>query len=117
MVACDSNFGVDKELYMAPRKPVTSRINATDARQFFGNVIQRAFAGGEHLIVEKNDLPVVVIVPIADYEKMQEAMALQNLKELGSALHTQIRAQNLTQEEVDEQIEQTKRKVYQERYG
>jgi prevent-host-death family protein len=102
---------------MAVRKPILSRINATDARQFFGNVIKRAYTGGEHLIVEKNDLPVVVIVPVADYEKMQEALALQNLKELGSALHSQIRAQNLTPEQVEEQLEQTKRKVYQERYG
>ena len=102
---------------MAQRKPLMSRINATNARQFFGEVIKRAVTGGEHLIVEKNDLPVVVIVPVADYEKMQEAMALQNLRELGSALNTQIRAQNLTREEVNEQIEQTKRQVYQERYG
>jgi prevent-host-death family protein len=102
---------------MTQRKPVMSRINATDARQFFGNVIKRAYTGGEHLIVEKNDLPVVVIVPIADYEEMRQALAMQNLKELGQALNHQIRTQDLTPEQVEEQIEETKRKIYQARYG
>jgi prevent-host-death family protein len=102
---------------MAQRKPVISKVNATDARQFFGNMIKRAYAGGEHLIVEKNDLPVVVIVPIGDYEEMREAMARQNLRELGRALNARIQEQHLTPEEVEKQIEQTKRQVYNERYG
>jgi prevent-host-death family protein len=98
-------------------KPILSRINATDARQFFGNMIKRAYTGGEHLIVEKNDLPVVVIVPIADYEEMRQALAQQNLDELGQALHARIRSRQLTPEQVEESIEETKRKVYQTRYG
>ena len=102
---------------VSQRKHVLSRINATDARQFFGDVIKRAFAGGEHLVVEKNDLPVVVIVPINDYEQMQEAMALQNLRELGGALNAKVRTQKLTPEELDQQIEETKKRLYKERYG
>jgi prevent-host-death family protein len=98
-------------------KPLMSKINATDARQFFGNVIKRAYTGGEHLIVEKNELPVVVIVPFADYEEMRRAVARQNLTALGKALQHQVRARQLTPEQVEEQIEETKRKVYQERYG
>ena len=102
---------------MAQGKPIMSKINATEARQSFGDVIKRAYSGGEHLIVEKNELPVVVIVPVADYEKMREAAALLNLKELGSSLSERVRAQHLTPEQVEEQIEEVKRKVYQERYG
>lgn len=102
---------------MAVRKPVLSRINATDARQFFGNVIKRAYAGGEHLVVEKNDLPVVVIVPIADYEEMRQALALQNLQELGRELNSHARAKHLPPEGIEKQLEETKRQLYQKRYA
>lgn len=102
---------------MAVRKPVLSRINATDARQFFGNVIKRAYTGGEHLVVEKNDLPVVVIVPIADYEEMRQALALQNLQELGRGVNSRARAKHLSPEDLEEQLEETKRQLYQQRYA
>ena len=61
------------------KKPNMSKINATEARQYFGKIIQRAYLGSEHLIIEKNGLPVVVILSFKDYEDMRKAMALQNL--------------------------------------
>ena len=44
-------------------------INATEAKNRFGDVIRRAYRGQEHLIVERDGIPVVAIVPISDYEQ------------------------------------------------
>ena len=63
---------------MSHGKPTMSKINATEARQQFGKVIQRAYSGDEHLVIEKNGLPVVVVLSIHEYEKMRQAAALHN---------------------------------------
>jgi hypothetical protein len=47
----------------------------------------------------------------------RETVARRNLNALGRALNARIQEQHLTPEEVEKQIEQTKRKVYQARYG
>lgn len=44
-------------------------INATEAKNRFGDVIRRAYQHREHLIVERGGIPVVAILPISDYEQ------------------------------------------------
>jgi prevent-host-death family protein len=58
--------------------PAMARIKATAARQSFGEVIRRAVVEGEQFMVEKNGLPVVVILSVRDYEGMRKAAAQQN---------------------------------------
>lgn len=94
-----------------------SKINATEARQYFGKVIQRAYSGDEHLIVEKNGLPVVVILSIKDYYEMRKAAALQNLQELNRSLNRKAHEIGLTEGELAEKVEATKREIFEELYG
>ena len=94
-----------------------SKINATEARQYFGKVIQRANSGDEHLVVEKNGLPVVVILSIKDYEEMRKAAALQNLQELNRSLNKKASEMGLTEEELEKKVEETKREIFEELYG
>lgn len=102
---------------MVQKKATMSKINATEARQKFGKVIQRAYSGGEHLVVEKNDLPVVVILSVKDYEDLRQNAALHNLRELNQALSRQAKAQGLTPEKLEEKVEETKQQIYEELYG
>ena len=44
-------------------------ISATEAKNRFGDMIRRAYRGQEHIIVERGGIPVVVILPISDYEQ------------------------------------------------
>jgi prevent-host-death family protein len=52
------------------KKPMVSVVTATDAKNRFGEVIKRAYLGEEHLIIERGGIPVVAIVPMADYERL-----------------------------------------------
>ena len=97
--------------------PAMSTIKATEARQSFGEVIKRAVVGGEQFVVEKNDLPVVVILSVRDYEEMRKATALENLRALSRAASRAALAQGLTPEKLDEEIEETKARMFQELYG
>ena len=49
---------------------VIATVNATEAKNRFGDVIRRAYRDKEHLIVERGGIPVVAIVPISDYQQI-----------------------------------------------
>ena len=102
---------------MPQKNPTMSRINATEARQHFGKVIQRAYSGNEHLIVEKDNLPVVVVLSFQDYERMRQAAALHNLEEMNRALSRAAKGQGLTPEALDQEVEEGKGRVFEELYG
>ena len=50
-------------------KPKIRVIPATEAKNRFGEMIKSAYLRDEHLIVKRDGVPVVAIVPIADYER------------------------------------------------
>jgi prevent-host-death family protein len=99
------------------KKSNMSKINATEARQYFGKVIQRVYSGDEHLLVEKNGQPVVVILSIKEYEEMRKAAALQNLQELNRSLNRKACETGLTEEKLEKKMEETKIKIFEELYG
>ncbi len=47
---------------------MTHTITATEAKNRLGTVLRNVYAKGEHIIIEKSGIPVVVIVPTADWE-------------------------------------------------
>lgn len=51
-------------------KRMVRMVSATEAKNRFGTIIKQAYAGDEHLIVERGGIPVVAIVPIQDYERL-----------------------------------------------
>ena len=52
-----------------PKKPMVNLVNATEAKNRFGEMIKRAYLQEEHLIVKRDGIPVVAIVPMQDYER------------------------------------------------
>lgn len=51
-------------------KRIVRMVSATDAKNRFGAIIKQAYANDEHLIVERDGIPVVAIVPIQDYARL-----------------------------------------------
>ncbi len=45
-------------------------VTATEAKNRFGDIIRRAYMGEEHLIVQRDGILVVAIVPMTDYERL-----------------------------------------------
>jgi prevent-host-death family protein len=52
------------------KSPNVRTVSATEAKNKFGEIIKRAYAADEHLIVEKSGIPVVAIIPTADYRQL-----------------------------------------------
>ena len=54
-----------------PHNKNLASVSSTEAQTHFGALIRRVYKDGEHIIVERDGLPVVVIMPIADYREFQ----------------------------------------------
>lgn len=42
-------------------------INATSAKNQFGEMMRQVYLQGNHVMIQKDDLPVVAVIPLADY--------------------------------------------------
>ncbi len=58
------------------RKPLIRVVTATEAKNRFGDLIKGAYLREEHLIVKRDGIPVVAIVPMTDYERLLNSMDL-----------------------------------------
>lgn len=54
---------------MAKPRHVVKVVSATEAKNRFGEIIKAASLRDEHLIVERDGVPVIAIIPIADYQQ------------------------------------------------
>ena len=94
-----------------------SALSATEARIHFGEVIKRAYVGGEHLVVEKGGIPVVVILSFPDYAQLIRQAKLARFDQLSRAAGLEAERQGLTEEQLEAEMEKIKARLYQETYG
>jgi prevent-host-death family protein len=65
-----------RRLAVETKKRMVKVVTATEAKNRFGAFIKEVYLGESHLIVKRGDIPVVAIVPMADYEQLINAAAL-----------------------------------------
>jgi len=94
----------------------TSKISATEARIHFGEVIKRAYAG-EHVIVERDSIPVVVILSFPNYERLLQELKLARFERASFVAGKEAERQGLTEERLGEEMEAIKERVYRQTYG
>jgi prevent-host-death family protein len=58
------------EVAMGRSDQVVRIVTATEAQNRFGALLKRAYAAAEHLIIERDGIPVAALIPIADYQRL-----------------------------------------------
>jgi len=51
--------------------PTLEVISSTQLQRHIGETLRRGFKDKQHLIVERDGLPVLVMLPVADYEALR----------------------------------------------
>ncbi len=59
-------------------------VTATEAKNRFGDLIKSAYLRQEHLIVKRDGIPVVAIVPIDDYQRLFNGQQYNGLPDMVS---------------------------------
>jgi|GEM_PF-4471414 len=52
--------------------PKTATISATHLQKLSGQIIRRVAQDGEHIIVERGQYPMMVIIPLKDYQQLMQ---------------------------------------------
>src|SRR5215210_2673217 len=77
---------------MATNRRVIRMVTATEAKNRFGDLIKGAYLRDEHLIVKRGGIPVVAIVPMADYERLLNAEELDLPADIAQEVASSIKA-------------------------
>ena len=92
-------------------------ITATEMRRNFGAVIRRMRRRHEHTIIQSSGESVAVLLPMAEYERLMTSERLAALDDLTRNLGRAVEQHGLSEKELMAELEQTKRQVFEERYG
>lgn len=107
---------------MRTERPDQIPMHLTDVQRNFSEVVNRIVAGHEHIIVERDGLPVIVMLSVAEYqllmrERELRAERLKKFEASARRIGQAIESLGLREEEVMAQLEETKQEVYDEHYG
>jgi prevent-host-death family protein len=92
-------------------------VNASELQRSSGKMLKRVAVAKEHLVVERDGYPVAVMMSFEEYEELMRERALAAHRDLVITLGKEVERQGLTEEQLMEQLEASKRRVYEERYG
>jgi prevent-host-death family protein len=65
---------------------VSAKLTASEARQNFSDILNRAAYGGERVIVHRGKKPVAAVVPMEDLEMLEQIEARVDLEEVRKRL-------------------------------
>jgi prevent-host-death family protein len=99
------------------RRTLIKTVPATQARIHFGEMLKRVYSGREHLIIEKDGLPVATLLSHADYEQYRRLLALQKLDALNRGVNQEIKKRGWTEEELFDSLDKAQQEVFEEKYG
>lgn len=63
-----------------------AKLTASEARQNFSDILNRAAYGGERVIVHRGKKPVAAVVPIEDFEMLEQIEDRVDLEEVRKRL-------------------------------
>ena len=106
----------------ARKKPSIVPISSTTAQRQFGDVMRRAYSGEEHIVVQQNGLPLVVMISVSEYNDLMKERELREEREkrteaLSRKFGEEAKRRGMTEEQLLENLEETKNEVYQVKYG
>lgn len=92
-------------------------LSATQARIHFGEVFKRACKGGEHVIVERDGIPMVVILSVPEYERLLSELKLARFEKMSRLASLEAERQGLTEGKLEQEMEAIKERLYHQTYG
>ena len=84
-------------------KPTIELVTATEAKNRFGDLIKAAYLHDQHLIVNRDGIPVVAVIPIDDYRRAFNGVGItQDSQDAESGKRTNLAPENLERMSLNE---------------
>jgi prevent-host-death family protein len=92
-------------------------ISATEARVHFGDLLRRVYRGQEPVVVEKDGIPVVVILSFHSYEQLLQEVKLARFERLSRTAGLEAERAGLTEAQLEQEMGSIRERLHQESYG
>jgi PHD/YefM family antitoxin component YafN of YafNO toxin-antitoxin module len=92
-------------------------INASELHRAAGKALKRVALNDEHLVVERDGYPIAVMMSYQEYDKLMRERAVILHRKLTRALGHEAERQNLTEEQLLDELDATRREVFLDTYG
>ena len=92
-------------------------VSLAEARDHLGEMIKRAQSGQEAIVVESDGVPMAVILSLPRYEQLLQESGLARFEHYSSAAGVEAEQQGLTEEDIEQEMEEIKQRLYQQIYG
>lgn len=104
---------------MPAEKPMRVQLRSTDVQRHFKDVVNRAGSGREHIIVERDGLPVIAIISMAEYDALMRERERQQerFERAARAIEEKVGELGMSEEELMQHLELTRQRLYDERHG
>jgi prevent-host-death family protein len=111
---------------MARKLSQSVTIPATKAHRQFDDLLRRAHSGEEHFVVEQDDLPVAVILSVAEYEalieehdarEMDRQERLRKFRQATREIGEEVARLGLTEEDVMRITDEVRQERYERKHG
>ena len=105
------------------RQPMGTKrvVTTTEIRRNLSAVLQRLRRSHDHAIIQSSGAPVAVLLSMAEYERLvahkRRRESLAAFHDFARNLGKEVERRGLTEEELLADLEETKREVFEERYG
>ena len=91
-------------------------ISEEDAQHCFGEVVKRACTNQERVVVERDGVPVVVILSFTDYEQLIQEIKLTRFAQLSREAGLDAERAGLTEEQLEQEMEAIRMRSHQKTY-
>ena len=95
----------------------TATVRASELQRASGKVLKRVVLGKEHLIVERGGYPVAVMMSYPEYEQLMRERALFAHRDLVRTLGAKAEQEGLGEGQLMQELDESKRIVYEQRYA
>ena len=99
------------------RKNASRTISTAEADIHFAELIKRASTAEEPIVVEEDGIPMAVILSLPGYEQLLKEASLARFERLSRAAGLDAEGQALTEEQLEQEMEEIKQQLHQELYG
>jgi prevent-host-death family protein len=102
------------------------RVRSTDLQRNFRDVINRAGSGREHIIVERDGLPVIAMISMTEYDELmrereqleqERQRRIKRFVENARAIGQEFENEGLTEEQLLEDLDEIRAERFKEQYG
>jgi prevent-host-death family protein len=99
------------------RKNANRTISTVEAGIRFAELVKQASADEGPIVVEEDGVPMAVILSLPHYEQLRAEARLARFEQFSRAAGLDAEGQALTEEQLEQEMEEIKQRLHQEFYG